>query len=144
MKQSAWNDAAALTGEVKILFQRTGAEVKEAIEKKIREHVQREETLTSELGEICRRRELDVAEVLEADDDEKVQQYSSKAANSIGSARTNSIVRELQLDLDKIRQHSRHIALRRAAIERLQLLARVIRPTESWALTYGELVLFGF
>ena len=70
-------------------FNKTGKEIKIALEARKAELTKEDEDIVKEIEEIAKRRELDPAEVIKAADNEQlIESYSTKALNAVvGSAR---------------------------------------------------------
>lgn len=129
----------------KILFKKTGLEIKQSIEEVVKLLEEKSAKAKTDIEEICKRRELDPNEVIEAGTNENaVQTYSTKAETSMGGGRTNSLIRELQNDLFALRQHAAAIESYKNDIDSLRRTQKNIEPERAFDLSYQELVEFGF
>lgn len=124
-------------------FTKTGAEIQGSLEKKIGLILKDIEEDKKEIAEICKKRDLTVDEVLGADDDEKVEAYSSKAMSNSPS-KVSSAVRELQQDLDNLKAFTWGIKNQESQITNFNRIKSNIEPGRKFDLTYSELVEYGF
>lgn len=137
-----WQNAVVRNNDIQVVFAVHGSAIRDAIADQVEVHVVEVTKRTAELQEVCKRRDLTVGEVLEAETEEQVSLYSGKASNSIRS-HTSVVVRELQEDLGAIRHLSGLVQARKALIDKLLRVARNLSGTDSYKLTYAELELFG-
>ena len=86
-----------------IKFKKTGEKIAETVNALIGKIGNDIEALQTGLAEICKRRDVTVQEVVEADDERKIDSYSTKALNGLGGARQNAIIADLQEDLATMR-----------------------------------------
>lgn len=129
----------------KLLFKKTGLDIKESINGVVKLLEEKAEKAKTSIEEICKKRELDPKEVIEAGTDENaVRTYSTKAETSLGGGRANSLIRELQDDLFALRQHAAAIESYKNDIDSLRRTQKNIEPGREFDLSYQELVEFGF
>lgn len=128
-----------------LLFSKTGKEIKESIEGTMKARFTKIEELKAKVADICKKRELDPKEVIEAGTDEiAVQTYSLKAETSMGPSRANNLIRELQEDLQALRINASIIESENHEIASLQRVQKNIELDRKFDLTYNDLVEFGF
>lgn len=129
----------------KILFKKTGSDIKQSIDGVVKLLEEKISSAKTSIEEICKRRELDPSEVIEAGTDENaVQTYSTKAETSMGRQSSNNVIRELQNDLFSLRRHAATIESLKNDIDSLQRTQKNIEPEREFDLSYQELVEFGF
>jgi len=128
-----------------LLFSKTGKEIKESVEGTMKARFAKIEELKAKVAVICKNRELDPKEVIEAGSDEvAVQTYSTKAETSMGGSRANNLIRELQADLQALRIYASTIEMEKGTIETLQRIQKNIELERKFDLSYNDLVEFGF
>lgn len=133
------------SSESSILFKKTGMEIKQSIEGVVKLLEGKSVLAKASIEEICKRRELDPLEVIEAGTDANaVQTYSTKAETSMGRQSSNGLIRELQNDLFALRQHAAAIESYKNDIDSLRRTQKNIEPERAFDLSYQELVEFGF
>ena len=95
------------------------------------------------LTQICKRREVDPKEVIEAGSDAtRIENYSSRALTNAPQA--NSLLRELEKDLNMIKSLGISISMDKDEIESLSRISNNIELDRKFDLSYDELVQFGF
>ncbi len=127
-----------------VKFKKTGTQIKGSIKSRIQELTTECEKDTTEITKICKLRELDVQEVLDGAHDAELQEQYSTKAYSNAPGRTNSIVKELEADIVKLKQLSASLSYTNAGIENLSRVSNNIMDQREFELSYSELVLFGF
>lgn len=137
-------DAARRTyGNENLTFIKTGDEIRKAITGRIAVQKGEIEKLQSEINDICKRRDIDVKEVIDsAVDHTRIEAYETKAMSNV--AQTNALMNALQLDLNRLRVNSSMIISVRNDIDFLDRVARNIAPEGKFELFYNDLVSFGF
>lgn len=144
-KQFGALEKAAFGRGSDLLFSKTGKEIKESIESTLKGRFSEIEELKAKVAVICKNRELDPKEVIEAGSDEvAVQTYSTKAETSMGGSRAGNLIRELQADLQALRIYASTIEMEKATIESLQRIQKNIELERKFDLSYNDLVEFGF
>jgi len=128
-----------------VVFGKKGSEIQGSISKKIELTLKDIEDNKKEIAAICKNRGLEVQEVLEAaDDEEKIEAYSNKVYSNSGNPKQNSVVRELQADIDRLKALTWGTQSAHAEIDKLKRISSNIEPGRSFDLSYRELVAFGF
>lgn len=128
-----------------IEFTKTGEEISKSIGEVVKDLAARSEKVKADIAEICKRREIDPKEVIEAGSDEQaVGTYSLKAETSLGRNSPQTLVRELQEDLTNLRRFGMMVESYSGDIVSLQRIQKNIDPKGSFKLSFGELTNFGF
>ena len=129
-----------------IEFLKSGEEISKSIDGVLKTLNERLEKCKADIAEICKRREIDPKEVIEAGSDEvAVGSYSMKAETSMGGrGATNALVRELQDDLTHLRRFGMMVESYNGDIINLQRIQKNIDPKASFKLSFSELTNFGF
>jgi len=126
-------------------FIKTGEQISKSIEGVVTKLITRSEEAKVSVQEICKRRELDPKEVIEAGTDETaVGTYSMKAETSMGKNTSNTLIRELQEDLTHLRRYGMVIESYKQDVENLQRIQKNIEPKREFDLSFDELTNFGF
>lgn len=133
-----------LESSSKVVFTKKGSDIVESVKKKITDYGSRIEKSQARIAEICKRRELDIAEVLGAEDHDTINKYETKAANSIGNAQSRPIIEALQEDLNNLRGESNIVRSYKLGIEEMERISRNLNPSAEYIITYRELVGLGF
>jgi hypothetical protein len=128
----------------KVTFNKTGKQIAESITGVLDLNRITIEELKADIAEVCKRRDIDPKEVIEAGSDEvAVEAYSMKASNN-SPARTNTLVMELQRDLTDLRMHGMHIESITQSNKALERVQKHIEKERVFDLSYSELTEFGF
>jgi hypothetical protein len=124
-------------------FKKTGEEIIKSLNV-VAEHNRKDiEAAQEKITAICKRRELDPKEVLEASQDEqKFQAYSTSLYNNAPQA--SSALKALEADLNMIRHNTMSIRMTRSENMDLQRIAENLEDDRIFDLTYDELVQLGF
>lgn len=126
-----------------VKFMKTGKEIQDAILGKIKVIQADAEESRKEIGEICKRRDLDLKEALEAaEDDVKFEAYSTE--NFRKAPQSNNALRELEKDFHTLRALTFGIQKSKEDVEELNRVFKHIEPARKFDLSYGELFAFGF
>lgn len=127
-----------------IVYKKTGAQIQESLKAVILNLKKDGEDFKGDISRLCKVRDIDVKEVLEAGtDSEEVQNYSSKAfANVPGKAK--GLYEELQRDLVEIQNLVSALTHCNGQIEYFEKVTKNIEPERSFDLSYNELLNFGF
>lgn len=133
-----------------IKFTKTGQEIVTSLNKKIEGLQKRGEEFQKKIGEVCKARELDPAEVIEAgEDQEKVASYSNKMSNSVGAGSyqnvPKSIIESLQADINNLRVWGSKMARIKTEVTDCERVKNNINGSGvKFELSYDELVTLGF
>ena len=128
-----------------IEFTKTGEEISKSIDGVLSKLNTKLEQSKADIAEICKRREIDPKEVIEAGSDETaIGTYSMKAETSMGARHSNALVRELQEDLTNLRRYGMMVESYNGDIISLQRIQKNIDPKGSFQLSFSELTNFGF
>jgi hypothetical protein len=128
-----------------IEFTKTGGEISKSIEGVLLTLNTKLEKCKSDIAEICKRREIDPKEVIEAGSDEQaVGTYSMKAETNMGPRHSNALVRELQEDLTNLRRFGMMVESYNGDISSLQRIQKNIDEDANFKLSFDELTNFGF
>lgn len=133
-----------LNSDVTIHFKKTGADIKAAIETKLktlRENCTEDE---KEITIVCERRGIKAEEVIDAANDEGATQLYESKAYSNAPAKHNKILEEMQSDMSLLRQLSASIAFTKEGIGALMTVQENIEVKREFDLTFSELKFFGF
>ena len=126
-------------------FKKKGADIKETINNVTKNFMECIEKNKAEIATICKRREIDPKEVIDAGSDENaVQTYSTKMEAGLGNNKTNSLIRELQDDITTLKVNASNIESFEQDIASLERIQKNIEPAREFDLSYNELVEFGF
>ena len=134
------------TCQTDIKFQKTGKEIQESIKNRIILLGAEIETRQAEMATICKNREVDLQEVLDAGEDaHRIETYSNKMSSNVGRVGTKTVLEALQKDLTFLRESTSYVYNNRKVIERLERVSRNLQSSVVYAaLSYDELVLYGF
>jgi hypothetical protein len=125
-----------------IRFEKKGSEIQGSISKEI-ESIQKDiEEDQKKVAEICELRGLVLKEVIEADDEEKIEGYRTKAYDN--APQKASAVKELEADLDLLKRFNYRSLALKSRIENLNRVKTNINPDTKFVLTFDELTFFGF
>ena len=131
-----------------LTFAKKGIAIIESLESKITELGDKAAEAKKRITEICKRREIDPKEVIEAGSDEKaISTYSTKMESNlpaVGRMHTNAVVRELQEDMANLRIYGAEIEENYSVIADLRRIQRNIEPTREFQLSFETLTRFGF
>lgn len=128
---------------VNLKFAKTGGEIQQAIDTRVTTLGGKIEAAQQEVQKICKDREIDATEVLEAGiDEEKIGAYSSKIMNS--APRAQSALRALEDDIAKLKIAAHNIEYSKKTIEDLTLIKRHVQAGRSFDLDLSELYVLGF
>lgn len=126
-------------------FIKTGEQISKSIESVVTKLITRSEEAKAAIADICKRREIDPKEVIDAGADEvAISNYSSKAETSMGKNTSNTLIRELQEDLTHLRRYGMVIESYRQDVENLQRIQKNIESKREFDLSFDELTNFGF
>lgn len=138
-------------------FNKTGKEIKIALEARKAELTKEDEDIVKEIEEIAKRRELDPAEVIKAADNEQlIESYSTKALNAVvGSARhmpggnmafnvPKTFVEALQMDVERLKELGRSHGRVWRQLRHIDIIQKHVEPEKSFELSYQVLLLLGF
>jgi len=129
-----------------ITFKKSGAEIFDRI-KSFVGTLESEDLskLRGELETICKDREVNVTEVLEAGDDHDAHmEYSSKYMSAPGAPRGQGQIAALETDLNRIRKLVFNVTFLERRIENLKRIGTNIDKKDEFKLSYAELVELGF
>lgn len=139
----AWSGRVS-SFNTEVTFQKTGKEIKESINGVVAKLMTRTEKVKADIADICKKRELDPKEVIEAGSDEMaVETYSNKATNSLPQ-KSNALIRELQEDLQNLRRFGLMVESYTGDVESLQRIQKNIQDDRPFDLNFQELTNFGF
>lgn len=125
-------------------FKKDGGAIKSAIEKRRDAVLKVLGEDQNRIAEICKRRQMDVEEVLAAgDDEEAVNTYTAKAFSNV-PARSNIVIQELQNDLNLVRTLVRGTQNLIALKEKLETISNNVERERSFDLSFEELRALGF
>lgn len=128
-----------------LLFKKTGEEIGKSLEGVVKKLSTKLEETKVSIAEICKRREIDPKEVIEAGSDEvAVNTYSMKAETSLGRGTSNTLIRELQEDLQNLRRYGMMVESYTTDITSYQRIQKHIEPKREFDLSFNELTNFGF
>lgn len=128
-----------------IEFTKTGAQIFDSIGGVVRDLNTRLEKIKADIVEICKRREIDPKEVIEAGTDEAaVGTYSLKAETNMGRGTSQALIRELQDDLTNLRRYGMMVEAYTGDIASLVRVQSNIDPKATFQLSFTELTNFGF
>lgn len=128
-----------------IEFTKSGEEISKSIDGVLSKLNTKLEQCKADIAEICKRREIDPKEVIEAGSDENaIGTYSMKAETSMGARHSNALVRELQEDLTNLRRFGMMVESYNGDISALLRIQKNIDPKANFKLSFSELTNFGF
>lgn len=128
-----------------LLFKKTGEDISKSLDGVVKKLNVKLEEVKANIAEICKRREIDPKEVIEAGSDEvAVNTYSMKAETSLGRGSPNTLIRELQEDLQNLRRYGMFVESMNTDITSFQRIQKNIEPKREFDLSYAELTNFGF
>lgn len=133
-----------------VKFTKTGKDIVTSLTKKVGTLNKKGEELQAKISEVCKARELDPKEVIEAGEDaEKVATYSNKMSNSVGGGTYQNIpktvIEALQADINNLRVWGSKLArLKNETIECERVIHNLPESGVSFTLSYDELVTLGF
>ena len=128
-----------------VKFSKKGQDIGKSIDGVVAKLITRSEEAKASIADICKRREIDPKEVIEAGSDEvAVNSYSMKAETNLGRSTSNTLIRELQEDLTHLRRYGMMVESYRQDIENLQRIQKNIEPSREFDLSFDELTNFGF
>lgn len=124
-------------------FFKNGEEIQKAIANRV--EILNSEIKTSKtlIEDICKRREIDSKEVLEAGDDEvKTAAYSEKAFSK--GPKANSAIRELEAEIMLLKSHGYEIVRTGVLINELDRVRKNIQIDTVFSLSFDEICDLGF
>jgi len=131
-----------------ITFTKKGIAIIESLESEITKLGDKAAEAKKRITEICKRREIDPKEVIEAGSDEKAINTYSKKLESIlpdtGRPHTSAAVRELQEDMNHLRTYAAEVEENYSVIADLRRIQRNIEPTREFQISFETLTRFGF
>lgn len=133
-----------------VKFNKTGAEIVASLNKKVEGLQAKAAETQGKIETVCKARELDPNEVIEAGEDaEKVATYSNKMSNSLGNGSyqnvPKTVIEALQADINNLRVWGSRIARLKGDInECLRVKNNIKGDTTVFVLDYSELVALGF
>ena len=133
-------------------FNKTGKDIITSLNKKVEGLIAKSEEVKEKIAVICKKRELDPKEVLDAGEDaEKVASYSNKMSNSVSnngnfSDVPQNIVQSLQQDINNLRVFGSKVARLKTEITDCERVKNNLasQAEQTFKLSYDELVQLGF
>ncbi len=136
---------AVEVNEARLVFTKSGAVIQESIGRQVGLIHSDTEARQARISDICKTREIDPKEVIEAGDDyDKVSTYSEKISNRYLNVGAKSVLDALQADLQALRNESSWIASNKRRTERLERMSRNMDAQAIYPLQYSDLVELGF
>ncbi len=132
-----------------VKFTKSGKDIIASLTKKVSGLNAKGEELKAKIAEVCKARELDPKEVIEAgEDQEKVATYSNKMSNSVGGGSYQNIpktvIEALQADINNLRVWGSKLARLKAETVECERVINNIAADTSFSVSYEELSYLGF
>lgn len=127
-----------------VTFEKTGAEIQRSIDTKVATLTTAIVKSEATIAEICKRREVEVSEVLGVDAQETEQKIGTYSAAVGERLQAKTALDRLNADMHALRHEAWGIEGARNEIDSLTRVKRNIQPERKFDLGYGELVRFGF
>lgn len=143
LHRQLYGEAAHAVGDFRSLtFNKSGSEIQRAIDSRLEQLESENRSERNTVAKICKDRQIDVDEVLNADTEEKVGAYSQKVLDT--APRAALALQALERDLSTIRQATNRIWANNHASRQLALIKKNIEANRGFDLTFGELASLGF
>lgn len=133
-----------------VKFQKAGKDIIGSLNKRIEDRIGKSEEFKTKIAEVCKNRELDPKEVIDAGEDaEKVASYSNKMSSSMAPGGNfqsvpKGLVEALQADINNLRVWGSKVARLKTEITDYERVRNNIKEADSFVISYDELVQLGF
>lgn len=125
-------------------FKKSGSQISASVSALISKRQKDISDIRNEVEVICKRRNITLQEVLDADDDTKVETYASKASLTLGGKQERSLIEQLNEDLQVLKYAPVQIRGIERGISTLQRVSRNIETSREFDLTFEEVTALGF
>lgn len=127
-----------------LTFKKTGEEIRSAISARIGKNGDLTAAASRTIGEICKRREVKVEDVIDDDPGLREQKLSTYAENASGRLAAKTALEALQADIEQLRRESWVIDRVRRENADLARVHNNIETDRRFDLTFFELESLGF